>query len=168
MLAGECATDIDFVRQRIKNYKHVMLDFSPAHKIPETEYYLNSVPFLHFPLLKTYPITVDDKDNTIIPDMDTALVWLKLFRDMTEDGTYFYMEAKCPSLVQCGDEDVTCSLYVNRETYLVLANFSHSEKRVVLKQACTDMTPGAPEISLPTEFDLKGREIKILKLIQEA
>ena len=167
MLAGECATDIDFVRERIKNYKHVMLDFSPAYKMPETEYYLNSVPFLHFPLLKTSPITVDDNDRTIIPDLDTALVWLKQFREMTEDGTYFYMEAKCPELLHCEDEAVTCSLYVNRETYLVLANFSHSKKHVVLKRACTDITPGKAKVSLPKEFDLKEREIKIVKLMQE-
>lgn len=164
MLAGECATDIDFVRERVKNYKHVVLDFSPTQKIEETEYYLNTIPFLHFPLLKTYPITVDDKTRTIIPDMDVSITWLKLFREMTTDGTYFYMETKCPKLVQCASEEVTCSLYVNRETYLVLANYSHDAQQVSLKQACKDVTPNTEETVLPKEFDLKGREIKILKL----
>lgn len=166
MLAGECATDIDFVRERVKNYKHVMLDFSPAEKIDETEYYLNTIPFLHFPLLKTYPITVDDKTRTIIPDMETSLVWLKLFREMTEDGTYFYMEAECPKLMQCDSKEVVCSVYVNRETYFVLANYSHETQHVVSKQTCVEVTPNRKEMILPQAFDLKAREIKIVKVVR--
>lgn len=162
MLAGECATDIDFVRERVRDYKHVMLDFSPDHPIPEEEYYLNTLPFLHFPLLKRAAVTVPDPD-TIIPDFDTGLGWLSLFRGLTEDGTLCYIDADCPSLVADKPEEVVCTWYVNRESYVVLANFAYEARTVTLQGEYEKLCPGKEETPVPSAIRLDGRELMVLK-----
>ncbi len=162
MLAGECATDIDFVRERIRDYKHVMLDFSPPAPIPEDEYYLNTLPFLHFPMLKRLAVTVPDP-NSIIPDFDTGLKWLSLFKDMTEDGTFCFIDAKCPGIVPQKSDDIVCTLYVNRETYLVLANFSQEPGKVVLNGKYASLRPDEEEKPVANELTLDGRGLLILK-----
>ncbi len=162
MFAGECATDIDFVRRRIRDYKHVLLDFSPAQAMDEQEYYLNSVPFLQVPLLKQFPITLDDA-TAIIPDFEYGLKWVPLLKAMTEDGTQCYIDADCPRLVRRKGEETVCSLFLNRDSYLVLANFGHKEDEVELSGSYRRVALDGEEEPCPEKFLLKGRELLILK-----
>lgn len=162
MFAGECAKDIDFVRETIQSFPHVLLDFSPPEKIAEDEYYLNTIPFLHFPLLKQLAITVPDQ-NSIIPDFEYALRWLSLFREMTEDGTWCYGDTKCPSIVSGDMQNVVCTFYVNRESYLVLANFGKQTAKLLLTGKYREVQPGAGNGKVAGSLELHGREIKVLK-----
>lgn len=163
MFAGECATDINFVRKMIRKFPHVMLDFSPAERIPEDEYYLNSIPFMHFPLLKHFPITVPDKES-IIPDFDYSVKWLKLMKEMTADGTWTYIDVDAPKLVGGITEAVVVSLYVNDSFYLVLANYNYEPVSLTLSDAYTVVSPNAFGEKAEGEIILKARDIKILKL----
>ncbi len=164
MLAGEAAKDIDFVRSKIWDFPHVMLDFSPAEPMDEMEYYLNSMPFLHFPILKKKAITVPNQD-AIIPKFDESLEWVKLFKEMTHDATWCYIDIDCPKLVKGELDDVVVTCYVNSDFYMLLANYSHTDsKKIHLRDNYVDIYPNRPQAEVPHDIILKPRELKVLKI----
>lgn len=164
MLAGECATDIDFVRRRIRDYDHVLLDFSLNRPMKQEEYYLNTLPFLHFPLLKKNSITMSDP-NMVVPDFEQALGWLSLFKEMTIDGTWCYMDVDCPELIQNKSAETVCTMYVNAESYVVLANFGKTDNEIGLADEYVEVRPGQEVKPVSKSIVVKSRSIRILKKV---
>lgn len=63
---------------------------------------------------------------------ETHAKWLKQYRQITEDGSYAYLEISDSDLfAQPLPANVVASLFVNLESYLVLANYSDKAVQIV-------------------------------------
>jgi hypothetical protein len=63
---------------------------------------------------------------------ETHAKWLKQYRVLVEEGSYAYLEISDSDLfAQALPADVVASLFVNLETYLVLANYTEKATEVV-------------------------------------
>jgi len=128
---GEGVKDIDNVRERTKDYDpYVVPDFN-FKTDNENERYLNTIPFMQFPVLRdgTTGIVSDD---AAVPDSELAMKWLALYNKMATDGAWYYMEAEVPGLVKLKGLNTVVSLFVNLDFYMVLANFSDKDDTIML------------------------------------
>lgn len=69
---------------------------------------------------------------------ETHAKWLKLYRAMVEAGSYAYLEITDSDLFAGSlPENVVASVFVNLETYLVLANYSQNEVSIKTSDSYT-------------------------------
>ena len=125
---GEAVWDIDFLRRRTKDYDpYVVPEFSRHYSLAnEEELYLNSIPYMQFPLARTAR-TGGSFENRALHGR-----WLRLYLSMVEEGTWAWIEGSS-SRVFAGQlpSEVVASVFANRELYIVLANYGHSPARVM-------------------------------------
>jgi hypothetical protein len=87
--------------------------------------------------------------------------WLKHYRKLTEEGTWAWLDILESDLFQ-GElpRDVVASVFVNREIYLVLANYGRSARRIATA-APYESTEGQ-RAAPATHWELPSRSLRIL------
>jgi Domain of unknown function (DUF6259) len=97
---------------------------------------------------------------------ETHARWLALYRPMVEPGTWAWLELAKTRLFRTElPGDVVASVFANRKTYLVLANYGQKDAIVetahVYSDASEDGGRGA------TDWKLGGRTLRILRMEQQ-
>lgn len=159
---GECVRDIEFIRKRTKGYEpFVVPDYNYA--VPdEDERYLNTVPYMQFPVIRDNLWGIGSPDAAKI-DFEYQLKWLKLYKQFTTKGTWCYTEAEIPELIPQKGKKTVASLFINNDMYLVLANYGNEEDTVKLNRTFTEYTPDGKGKTFKGEIKLPARKIKVLK-----
>jgi hypothetical protein len=157
---GEASGDLDFVRESTKNYTPYV---SPQRLINtglvgENESFLSSIPYMQFPIIgHGQPGEQGEKY------IETFTYWFNLYRPMIEEGSWVWMDIDASDLFQSAlPKNTVASLFVNREVYLVLANYNHKPVEVVT----TDQYISVTNQNQPTQnsFNIAGRTLEILKM----
>lgn len=161
---GEAVKDISFLREKVKGYEpYVVPDFNFG-TIDEHERYLNTIPYMQFPILRNGTTGIASP-GAAIPDMGTAMNWLSLYKQMTPEGTWCYIDAKIPNMILSSGKETVASLFVNLDFYLVLANYSQQSDFVTLSGKFVEIDPEVGEKEVSDSFQLEGRQMKILKKV---
>ena len=160
---GEAVRNIDFIRKSTKYYDaYVIPDYN--YKVDrEHERYLNTIPYMQFPVLRDDRMGIGSPDAGV-PDFALALKWLKLYQEMTRYGTWCYVDVKMPQVVRTFSDDVVVSAYVNREAYVVVANYSNTEEKVVLGENFTEVTVDGEGQRFTGEVTIPGRTMRVLRM----
>ena len=158
---GEAVHGIDVLRAKTKNYDpYVIPEYSRSFSLKsENDIYLNSIPYMQFPVSRSTNNTGGAMDNH-----DLHTYWLKRYLPLVEEGTWAWLDVQDGKLFgKPLPENVVVSVFVNREFYLVLANFSDSLATVILsaEYVATDDLNSQPS----AVWELPGGSLLILKLI---
>jgi len=161
---GEATSDIDFVRESTKNYLPYV---SPQRLITtspekENEAFLNSVPFMQFPIIGHGQEGKQD-DNYIT----TFKYWFKLYYPMVEEGSWVWTDISSSDLFQKElPKNTVASLFVNRSVYLVIANYSNKPVNISTADSYISLTNSNNQPQ--TNWNINSRSMEILKLVNVA
>ncbi len=159
---GECITDLDFMRQRTGFYRpYVVPDFN--YKLEDDdERYLHSIPYMQFPVVRngTMGIGSPDADR---PDFERQLKWLSLYTRLTEYGTWCYIDCDAPAIVPQKGKNTVVSLFINRDIYIVAANYGYTDDTVTVAGAACEYTPDGEGERINKSFVLPGRKLRVFK-----
>jgi hypothetical protein len=155
---GEATRDIDWMRNTVKNYDPYLIPQPLVTLGPavEVESFLHAIPYLQFPILGS------GEGRQFRGDFPKAFAdWLKVYRPMVEDGTWVWMEVSDSDLFPGPlAQDTVASVFVNREFYLVLANYRHGAVEVETTDAYTSvLQPPEPR----KRWSLAPRSLQILR-----
>ena len=88
--------------------------------------------------------------------------WLKQYLPLVEEGTWAYIDISESELFpRALPSNVVATVFVNLETYLVLANYNMSDIAVETVQGY--VPSGAPPAPASKNWRLKGRSLMILR-----
>lgn len=88
--------------------------------------------------------------------------WLKQYLPLVQEGTWAYLEVSSSDLfAQPLPANVVASVFANRESYLVLANYS--QKEVTINTTSSYVVPADSSIAPGTRWNLPERSLKILR-----
>ena len=161
---GECITDLDFMRKKTCMYRpYVVPDFN--YKLDDDdERYLHSIPYMQFPVVRngTMGIGSPDADR---PDFERQLEWLSLYTRITEFGTWCYIDCDAPAIILQKGKNTVVSLFVNREIYIVAANYGYNADTVSVAGAAQELTPDGEGEFISGSFDLPGRKLRVFRYV---
>ena len=159
---GEAVRNINHIREHSKAYDaYVIPDFNyPVSN--DDERYLNSIPFMQFPVMRDAKMGIGSKDAGV-PDFERMVKWLKLYKKMTTYGTWAYVDINVPKFIKPEGEETVVSAFINREMYIVLANYSDEKDTVKLNGTFTEVTIDGDKDEVKGEITLNPREMKILR-----
>lgn len=159
---GEGDRSLDKVRERTKNYApYVVPDFN-FHTDNEAERYLNTIPYLQFPVLRDGTVGIASVDAAV-PDTELAMNWFRLYKKMATEGAWHYMDVEAPTLIRRKGWDTVASLFVNLDFYIVLANFSEREDTVVLNGDFVLCDPVKGESPVTGEIKIPARNLVVVR-----
>lgn len=160
---GEAVESIDFIRKRTKDYDAYVIPDYNFKVAKEHERYLNTIPYMQFPVLRDDRMGIGSPDAGV-PDFELALKWLKLYQEMTRYGTWCYIDIEAPQIVRTFSEDMVVTAFVNREVYIVVANYSASEEKVLLGEGFTEITVDGVAGRVARELSIPARNMKVLRM----
>ncbi len=103
--------------------------------------------------------------DTIPPDPDTRPLharWLKQYLPMVEDGTWAYLEITDSDLLTGPLPDkCVASVFVNRDRYLVLANYGQTARPIATTDTYVDVNDAASPASM--QWEIAARSLRILR-----
>jgi hypothetical protein len=95
---------------------------------------------------------------------ETHAKWLKQYRQIAQDGSYAYLEISDSDLfVQPLPKNVVASLFVNLESYLVLANYGETQVEVATSQNYVPLSE--PGVLPAARWSLAPLSLHILKRV---
>ena len=95
---------------------------------------------------------------------ETHAKWLKLYRQIAEDGSYAYLEISDSDLFAAPlPKNVVASLFVNLENYLVLANYGEMQVEVVTSENYVSLSE--PGVLPASRWTLAPLSLHILKRV---
>lgn len=124
---------IDFLREKTKNYDPYVIPqrLITAKADQEEETFLNSVPYLQFPMMGH-----GQEGEQGAAFRATFERWLKLYLPMVEEGTRAYIDIADSDLtLRPVPRGIVITAFANRELYVVLANLGRSASEVALADA---------------------------------
>ncbi len=156
---GEAGDDLNFVRESTNNYTPYISPQRLVNTSDESESFLNSLPYMQFPIIgHGQPGEQGDKF------LEAYKYWFKLYRPMVEEGTWVWIDINSSALFQSTmPKNVVASLFVNRDAYLVIANYSKKAEDVVTTDNYVSITN--PNTQSQTNWSVGGRSMQILKLV---
>ena len=156
---GEAGDDLNFVRESTKNFTPYVSPQRLVNTSDENESFLNSLPYMHFPIIgHGQPGEQGDKY------LEAYKYWFKLYRPMVEEGTWVWIDINSSDLFQSAlPKNTVASLFVNREVYLVIANYNKKAIEVVTTDSY--MSDLQPNSKTQNNWSIEGRSMQILKLI---
>ena len=159
---GEAVRNINHIREHSKAYDaYVVPDFNYSVK-NDDERYLNTIPFMQFPILRDDKMGIGSPDAGV-PDFERMIKWLKLYKEMTSYGTWAYVDIKVPKFIKPEDDETVVTAFINREMYIVLANYSDEKDTVKLNGTFTEVTIDGDKGEVKGEITLNPGEMKILR-----
>ena len=91
--------------------------------------------------------------------------WFNLYKPMTEEGTWVWIDIASSDLFQSVlPKNAVASLFVNREVYLVIANYNNTPFDVITTDKFVSVVNS--NIKQQNNWTIKGRSLEILKLIK--
>ncbi len=163
---GEAVPSQDFVRKSCQGFRpYVVPDFNYK---PEKELfrYMYTIPYMQFPILRDGTIGIGSPDAAVL-DLEYGLKWLKLYKEMTTESTWCYVDAKVPSLIDSVGGEVVTSYFANYDLYAAVANYSDEEATITLKDNFVEVDPINGEAKISNTFKLSGKDMKILKRVYD-
>ncbi len=161
---GEAGNDFDFLRESVKNYTPYVTPQRFVKVLPEQEdeTFINSIPYMQFPLIG-HGQAGDQGERYI----ETFIKWFRLYLPMVEEGTWVWTDITSSELFQTVvPQRTVASLFVNREVYLVFANFNHKPVNIITNDEYVSVTD--PALQPGNNFKINGRSMQILKLSKQA
>jgi hypothetical protein len=158
---GEAVRDVDWLRETTKGYAPYLVPQRLIRLKPgeEQETFLNSIPYLRFPVMGHGQPGEQGEQYWI-----DFVKWLKAYSPLVEEGTWAYLEiAESNWFSQPLPWGVVGSAFANRELYLVLANYN----RTAVEVATLDdyiSTSAEPSISRKI-WKLAPRSFEILRRV---
>ena len=162
---GEGVRPLDFLRKKIHSLApYVVPDYNYVLE-DDDERYLTTIPYMQFPIVRYRADTASAYDCPA-PDFDRQLRWLKLYKEMTQTGTWCYVNANIPDMVRIHSEDTMASVFVGLDTYLVVANFGKTATTVNLNKAFKEVyIDEVPDEVITGDVTIPARKMKIYKLL---
>ncbi len=159
---GEAVRNINHIREHSKAYDaYVVPDFN--YSVPnDHERYLNTIPFMQFPILRDDKMGIGSPDAGV-PDFELMVKWLKLYKAMTTYGTWAYVDIKVPKFIKPNGDETVVTAFINRDMYIVLANYSDEEDTVALNGSFTEITVDGEGESFDESITLNPRQMRILR-----
>lgn len=157
---GEAANDIDFVRESTKNYTPYVSPQRLRNTSPgmENESFINSIPYMQFPIIGHGQSGAQSDKYT-----ETFKYWFNFYRPMVEEGTWVWIDIGSSDLFQSSlPKNTVASLFVNREVFLVLANYSNKPFEVITSENYVSVIN--PKTQAQNNWNIGGRSLEILKL----
>ncbi|MGD0111001.1 MAG: hypothetical protein ABSD48_03995 [Armatimonadota bacterium] len=157
---GEAVTDVEFLRRTTKNYEpYVIPEFSRNFRLKsEDELYLNSIPYLQFPVSRTA------QTGGTLEDQRLHAAWLKQYLPMVEEGTWAWLDIGDSDLFLAPlPKDVVVSAFANRGLYLVLANFGLAPVEIVTRDEYVPVLRPAAQPAKRTIWKLPRRSLQIVR-----
>ncbi len=160
---GEAVESINHIREHSKDYDaYIVPDFN--YKIDDAERYLNTIPFMQFPIMRDAKMGIGDP-RAGVPDFELMCKWLKLYKTMTSYGTWAYIDVNIPKVVKTDGEDTVVTAFINRDLYVVVANYSYDEgDTIILKKSFNEVDVDGKETEIGNIITLLPRQMKIFKL----
>ncbi len=161
---GEGVRPLDFLRTKIHGLTpYVVPDYNYVLE-DDDERYLTTIPYMQFPVVRNL---VDGSSyNAPAPNFKRQLRWLKLYKEMTQTGTWCYVNANIPDMVRIHSEDTMASVFVGLDTYLVVANFGTTATTVNLNKAFKEVyIDEVPDEVITGDVTIPARKMKIYKLL---
>ena len=155
---GEAGNDLNFVRESTKNYIPYVSPQRLVNTNNENESFINSIPYMQFPIIgHGQPGEQGDKY------LETFKYWFNLYHPMVEEGTWAWIDIAVSDLFQSSLPKNTCaSLFVNREVYLVIANFN--KRPIEISTVDNFISLVNPKTQSQNNWKMEGRSLKILQL----
>jgi len=159
---GEAAGDLNFVRESTKNYIPYVSPQRLINTSSENESFINAIPYLQFPIIgHGQPGEQGQKY------LESFVYWFNLYRPMVEEGTWVWIDITSSDLFQSLlPRNSVVSLFINREVYLVVANYNN--KSFDLKTTDNYISMTNPNIKTQNNWEIGGRSLEILKLVSAA
>ena len=159
---GESSGDLNFVRESTKNDVPYVSPQRLINTFQENESFLSSIPYMQFPIIgHGQPGEQGEKY------LESFKYWFNIYRPMVEEGTWVWIDIASSDLFQSTlPKNSVASLFVNREVYLVIANYNNKPFDIIT----TDNYVSAvnPITQTPNNWNIKGRSLEILKLVKPA
>ena len=162
---GEGVRNIDFIRRTVKGFApYVIPDYNFSLK-DDDERYLHTIPYMQFPVVRDGTNGIGSLDAGC-PDFDRQLRWLKLYKEMTQTGTWCYVNANIPAMIRTTSEDTMVSIYSGLDTYVVVANFAKVDTTVHLSHSFKEVSiDEVPDEAITGDITIPARKMKIYKLL---
>ena len=125
---GEAVRDVEWLRETTKSYTPYLVPQRLIRLKPgeEQETFLNSIPYLQFPVMGHGQPGEQGEQYWI-----DFVRWLKAYFPLVEEGTWAYLEiGESDWFSQPLPRGVVGSAFANRELYLVLANYDRTAVEV--------------------------------------
>ena len=132
--------------------------------IDDHERYLNTIPYMQFPVMRDAKMGIGSPDAGV-PDFEAMVKWLKLYKTMTSYGTWAYIDIKVPKFVKPEGDETVVTAFINRDMYIVLANYSEEKDSVKLSGKFIEVTIDGDAEEIEDEITLNPRQMKILRFL---
>ena len=155
---GEATGDLNFVRESTKNYTPYVSPQRLINTSNEAESFINAIPYLQFPIIgHGQPGEQGQKY------LESFVYWFNLYRPMVEEGTWVWIDIGLSDLFQSSlPGNSVASLFINREVYLVIANYNNKGFDLITADNYVSMTNS--NIKTQNNWKIGGRSLEILKL----
>jgi hypothetical protein len=159
---GEASGDVNFVRESTKNYIPYVSPQRLINTSSETESFINAIPYLQFPIIgHGQPGEQGQKY------LESFVYWFNLYKPMVEEGTWVWIDINSSGLFQSSlPGNSVASLFINREVYLVIANYNNKSFDLITTDNYISLTN--PGIKSQNSREIGGRSLEILKLVSVA
>ncbi|MFC1714445.1 hypothetical protein ACFL6S_12320 [Candidatus Poribacteria bacterium] len=159
---GEAVWGIDFLRESIRNYDpYVVPEYSRYFSLDdESELYLNSIPYMQFPVTRTA------NTGGTLDSQEVHAHWLKHYIPMVEEGTWAWLDVSETRLLESPlPEDIVVSVFANRDLYLVIANFGQQKLNVMTRDKYVSVIQsGAVPMK---QWSLEPRSFRIIRRVPD-
>lgn len=160
---GEANSDFNFTRESTKNFTPYITPqrFVTVTPDQENETFINSMPYMQFPL-----IGHGQPGEQGTKYLETFSYWFKHYLPMVEEGSWVWIDITSSELFQTElPKKMVATLFVNREVYLVLANYNHKPAEI---KTTDDYISVLESTNQPSNiWKLNGRSMQILKLSRQ-
>jgi hypothetical protein len=161
---GESNHDFNFVRESTKNFTPYVTPQRLVSVTPgeENETFINAIPYMQFPLIG-HGQPGDQGDKYI----ETFAFWFKRYLPMVEEGSWVWIDILSSNLFESDlPKKAVASLFVNREVYLVVANYNQGPIEIKTTDQYVSVlgSTGQPQ----NIWKLDERSAQILKLVRPA
>lgn len=157
---GEANKDFDFLRESTKNFNPYITPQRLVTVTPdeENESFINSIPYMQFPLIgHGQPGEQGEKF------IKTFSYWFKYYLQLVEEGSWAWIDIVSPELfLGTMPQNTVATLFVNRDVYLVLANYNHKPVEIVTTDKYVSVLDQQGQEN--HIWKLNGRSMQILKL----
>lgn len=160
---GEGNNNFDFMRESVKNYTPYVTPqrFVKVTPEQENEIFTCSIPYMQFPLIG-HGQAGEQGDRYL----ETFSYWFKLYLPMVEEGTWTWLDITSSDLFQSEmPKKTVASLFINRDIYLVLANYSSKPVEITTTDDYASVIDTTGQTS--ANWKINGRAMQILKLTKQ-
>ena len=159
---GEAVESIDYIREKTKNYRpYVVPDYNFELK-DDDERYLNTIPFMQFPVVRNGTMGIGSYEAAC-PDFERQLKWLKIYKELTSIGTWCYMDIDCEALVTAKGKNTVLTAYVNRDIYVVVANFGNTDDEIRFADKVSEIKPEGNGKIIDGQTTLPARKMRVFR-----